>query len=74
MIHNSKDTEHVTSTQRLKPPKSIKILIVCVAIVATVVTAVRIFNVPFDSLFYIGALLVCPLMHILMMQRGDHKH
>lgn len=48
-------------------------LLVCLGIVAIVAIAKLVFNVPFGTLFYIGAILACPLMHIFMMGHGEHK-
>lgn len=61
------------SEQKNKPIVSSKILVVCVALVAIAVTAVTVFNVSVNSLFFIAALLACPLMHVLMMKNMNHK-
>ena len=41
--------------------------------VCIVLIAVTIFKVPFGTLLFSGALLACPLLHILMMRDGGHK-
>ncbi len=59
--------------QKGKPFVSTKILFICVAVVAIAIIAVTVFKVSINSLFFIVALLACPLMHILMMNGMNHK-
>ncbi len=49
-------------------------LLICVGVIAAVFIAVKIFAVPLSNVFYFGIILACPLMHILMMRNGGHKH
>lgn len=49
-------------------------LLICAGVVIAVVVAVNVFGVSMSNVVYFGAILACPLLHILMMRRGDHKH
>lgn len=61
------------SEQKSKPLVSTKILFICIAVVAIAIIAVTVFKVSINSLFFIVALLACPLMHIFMMKGMNHK-
>ncbi len=61
------------SEQKNKPLVSTQILIICFTVVAIAVTAVTVFKVSVGSIFFVVALLACPLMHILMMKGMNHK-
>lgn len=50
-----------------------KIMLICVVVTAIAITAVTVFRVSLGSLFFIAALVACPLIHVLMM-KGMHKH
>lgn len=50
------------------------VLLLCIIIPATAIIAVTVFKVSWGSLFYIGAFLACPLIHIVMMKGGGHNH
>lgn len=47
---------------------------ICVGVVIALIVAVKFFNVSVNTLAYGAVLLACPLMHILMMRGGNHKH
>jgi len=47
-----------------------KMIVICVASVIIGFIALVVFKLPFFTLF----LLACPLMHLLMMSSGEHKH
>ncbi len=47
---------------------------ICLALIALAVVAVTVFKVSVGTLFFAGALLLCPLMHFWMMKDGGHKH
>lgn len=51
-----------------------KVILICVAVLAAMIIALTVFKVSAGSLLYIGLFLACPLMHILMMRGGNHKH
>jgi preprotein translocase subunit SecF len=75
MNDHKMNIENAAVTQEAhKPLISKTILLICVALVAVAITAVTVFKVSFGSLFFIAALLACPLMHIAMMRGGGHKH
>lgn len=50
------------------------VLALCIAIPAIAIIAVTVFKVSLGSLLYIGLFLACPLLHVLMMRGGGHKH
>lgn len=47
---------------------------ICLGVIALAVVAVTIFKVSMGTLFFAGALLLCPLLHVWMMKDGGHKH
>ena len=47
---------------------------ICIAGVAIAIIAISVFNVPVSTIGTAAILLACPLMHILMMKDGKHKH
>ena len=53
---------------------NVKWTIICLGLVTVAFIAVAVFKVSPSNLFYAGALLACPLMHIWMMKDGGHKH
>ncbi len=54
---------------------SAKTLWICVAVAGIALAAVTFFKVPVGTIFFAGALLACPLLHIWMMRDGGgHKH
>lgn len=65
-----KSTDHAESNSFL----SGKILSICLGLIALAVVALTVFKVSFGTLFFAGALLLCPLLHVWMMKDGRHKH
>lgn len=53
---------------------SAKTLSICLLLLAVVFVAISVFRVPAGTLFFAGALLACPLLHLWMMRGGGHKH
>lgn len=53
---------------------SAKNLSICLALLLVVFVAISVFRVPAGTLFWAGALLLCPLLHLFMMRDGGHKH
>ncbi len=51
-----------------------KWLIFCIGIGIAAIVAIAVFKVPLNTMVYASVLLACPLLHILMMKGGDHKH
>ena len=51
-----------------------KTLWICAVVVGIAAVAVFVFKVPMGTIFFAGALLACPLVHIWMMKDGGHKH
>jgi len=70
---HSTETGDGMAEHKTKPIVSAQILVICIAAVAIAVTAVTVFKVSVGSLFFVVALLACPLMHILMMKNMNHK-
>lgn len=53
---------------------SLKTLGICLVGMAIALIAVTVFQVPVSTIGTAVILLACPLMHILMMRNGNHKH
>lgn len=51
-----------------------KILSICLILVVIFATAILIFKIPVNSVLLYGGILLCPLMHLFMMNHGDHKN
>jgi len=47
-----------------------KILTTCLVVVSLFVAAIFIFKIPANTAFVYGAILLCPLMHLFMMNHG----
>lgn len=69
MDHSKMDHSTNENTQ-----KKTNWLLICTGLVAVMFIAVKIFGVPLTNVVYFGAILACPLLHILMMRNGGHKH
>lgn len=70
--HSTKTGDDMAE-HKTKPMVSTQILVICIAVMAIAITAVTVFKVSVGSLFFVVALLACPLMHILMMKNMNHK-
>lgn len=64
--------EIITTTKSTN--SSLKILGICIAVATLAFAAIWIFKVSSNNLVFAGTLLLCPLLHIIMMRGGDHKH
>ena len=53
---------------------SAKTLGICLVAVVIAVVAITLFKVPISTVGTAAILLACPLLHILMMRGGNHKH
>lgn len=66
------------AVSRLYPEKksmiTAKTVSICFGLLTVVFIALSVFRVPVGTLFFAGALLACPLLHIFMMKDGGHKH
>ena len=51
-----------------------KILAICLVIAAVGMAAIFIFKIPINSVLIYGAILLCPLMHMFMMNHGEHSN
>ncbi|MBI4079463.1 MAG: DUF2933 domain-containing protein [Candidatus Levybacteria bacterium] len=49
-------------------------VVFCLALVALVFVAVRIFNLSLGTVLLWGVFLACPLLHLWMMKDGGNKH
>ena len=50
-----------------------KLLILCAGIATVASVAIFIFKVPMNNLLLYGAILLCPLMHLFMMNHGGQE-
>ena len=69
MDHSKMDHSTNENTQ-----KKTNWLLICLGVAVVIFIAVKVFAVPLTNVVYFGAILACPLMHILMMRNGGHKH
>ncbi len=53
---------------------SVKTFGICLAGVIIAIIAVTLFKVPISTIGTAAILLACPLLHVLMMRGGNHKH
>ena len=51
-----------------------KILAICLVIAAGGMVAIFVFKVPVNNVLIYGAILLCPLMHMFMMNHGEHSN
>lgn len=51
-----------------------KWLWICLGVAAVAFIAISVFKVSVSNVFFVGALLACPLMHVWMMKDRGHKH
>lgn len=47
---------------------------ICLGLVIIAIILITVFKVPLGTLLFTGALLACPLSHVLMMKDKNHKH
>ncbi|MFA5770815.1 MAG: DUF2933 domain-containing protein [Patescibacteria group bacterium] len=48
------------------------LLKICIGIALVASVAIFIFKIPLNNVFLIGAVLLCPLMHLFMMNHSGH--
>ena len=49
------------------------LLKICVGIALFALVAIFIFKISVNNVFLLGAVLLCPLMHLFMMNHGGHS-
>ncbi len=54
--------------------KAHPVLIICLLGLVAGGLALFVFKLPVGSVLTYGFILACPLLHILMMKGGNHKH
>ncbi len=51
------------------------IMLLCCLIPIVAIVAIVLFGLPFNTVLFVGLLLLCPLLHIFMMRgKGGHSH
>lgn len=49
-----------------------KILSICLVAVGIFAAAILVFKIPVNNVLLYGGILLCPLMHVFMMNHGGH--
>lgn len=49
-----------------------KIFTICLVVVGIFAAAIFVFKIPLNNVLLYGGILLCPLMHLFMMNHGDH--
>lgn len=57
-----------------KTSKKTHWILICMGILIAAIVAVKVFGISLNTVVYFGAILACPLLHIVMMRSGGHKH
>jgi hypothetical protein len=65
--------QHGSASERTQSWRKWLWLAGCLAPLAAVV-AIWAFNVPVNTVLFVGLFLLCPLAHLFMMRGGEHKH
>lgn len=64
--------EHMHEQSSTAQEKTPMLVFIGVGLLSIAVIAVTVFRVSFSSVVFYGAILACPLMHILMMRGMTH--
>lgn len=51
-----------------------KTLLICLLMIGFAAVGIVVLNIPVQSLLLYGLVAACPLIHLLMISGGKHKH
>lgn len=60
---------------KFKENRHLWLMLLCCLIPVAVIAAIFLFNIAVSTALFVGLLLLCPLLHVLMMMgMGGHTH
>ncbi len=68
------DHRNHTITKAAPVSTPLKWASICLAVGAVILIAITVFKVPVNTVVTSAIFLACPLLHIMMMKNGNHKH
>jgi accessory gene regulator protein AgrB len=66
--------QQASFTGVLPMKKHLLLMLICCLIPVIGLTAVFLFDIPMNTVLWIGLILFCPLSHLMMMKYMPHEH